>query len=161
MKLRPRPHASGQFTNTSLLSALCWRSHVDGGFGHRKRRFLKTYSKGDLFENAVSNLSCGRVKTELFEKANVIASIYHLSELKFGLWASREGILFACFRISNLTAFSVEHDISKTLLVWMRILFNTEKKIRFQSIRLRVDAAWDTCTNMVAMHADSHRTSKH
>ena len=34
----------------------------------------------DLFENAVFMLSCGRVKTELFENADVTASIYDVPE---------------------------------------------------------------------------------
>ena len=38
----------------------------------------------DLFENAVFMLSCGRVKTEVFENADVIASIYDVSEHAHG-----------------------------------------------------------------------------
>ena len=49
-------------------------------FGHQKRSFSKTLSRVDLFENAVFVLSCGRVKTELFENADVTASIYDVPE---------------------------------------------------------------------------------
>ena len=38
----------------------------------------------DLFENAVFMLSCGRVKKELFENADVTASIYDVSEHAHG-----------------------------------------------------------------------------
>ena len=38
----------------------------------------------DLFENAVFLFSCGRVKTELFENADVTASIYDVSEHALG-----------------------------------------------------------------------------
>ena len=38
----------------------------------------------DLFENAVFMLSCGRVKTELFENADVTASIYDVPEHAHG-----------------------------------------------------------------------------
>ena len=51
------------------------RPHGDGVFGHRKRSFSKALSRVDLFENAVFLLSCGRVKTELFENADITASI--------------------------------------------------------------------------------------
>ena len=63
------------FENDSFLSVLGRRPHGDGVFGHRKRSFSKTLSRVDLFENAVFMLSYGRVKTELFENADVIASI--------------------------------------------------------------------------------------
>ena len=56
------------------------RPHRDGVFGLRKRSFSKALSTVDLFENAVFMLSCGRVKTELFEDADVTASIYDVSE---------------------------------------------------------------------------------
>ena len=38
----------------------------------------------DLFEKAVFMLSCGRVKTELFENADVTASIYDVPEHTHG-----------------------------------------------------------------------------
>ena len=73
--LRPRPHVSGSLENASFLSVLGSRPHGDGVFGHRKRIFSKTLSRVDLFEKAVFLLSCGRVKTELFDNADVTASI--------------------------------------------------------------------------------------
>ena len=64
------------FLKTHLvLSVLGLRPHGDGVFGHQKRSFSKTLSRVDLFENTVFLLSCGRVKTELFENADVTASI--------------------------------------------------------------------------------------
>ena len=61
--------------NASFLSVLGWRPHGDGVFAHRKRSFSKTLSRVDIFEKTVFLLSCGRVKTELFENADVTASI--------------------------------------------------------------------------------------
>ena len=58
----------------------------------------------DLFENAVFMLSCGRVKTELFEDADVTASIYDVSEHAHGSLGITQGhfdcLLFYC-QISN------------------------------------------------------------
>ena len=51
----------------------------------------------DLFENAVFMSSCERVKTELFENADVTASIHYVSEHAHGSWGSRDGILPLCF----------------------------------------------------------------
>ena len=45
----------------------------------------------DLFENAVFMLSCGRVKTELFENADVTASIYNPSEHGHGALGITQG----------------------------------------------------------------------
>ena len=45
----------------------------------------------DLFENAVFMLSCGRVKTELFENADVTASIYDVSEHAHGSLGITQG----------------------------------------------------------------------
>ena len=53
----------------------------------------------DLFENAVFMLSCGRVKTELFENADVKASIYDVSEHAHG--SLGKGILIVCFLLSK------------------------------------------------------------
>ena len=69
----------------------------------------------DLFENAVFLLlSCGRLKTELFENAGVTASIYKPSEHALGsFWITRMHFVI-CFRISNIIAFScgrVDWDI--------------------------------------------------
>ena len=73
------------FLKTHLfLSVLGSRPHGDGVFSHRKRSFSKTLSRVDLFENAVFLFSCGRVKTELFENADVKASIYDVSERALG-----------------------------------------------------------------------------
>ena len=49
----------------------------------------------DLFENAVFLFSCGRVKTELFENADVKASIYDVSEHALGSLGIPRGH-FAC-----------------------------------------------------------------
>ena len=49
----------------------------------------------DRFENAVLLLSCGRVKTELFENADVTASIYNVSEHVHGSLGIMRGY-FAC-----------------------------------------------------------------
>ena len=49
----------------------------------------------DLFENAVFMLLCGRVKTELFENADVTVSIYCISEHALGSLEITRGH-FAC-----------------------------------------------------------------
>ena len=45
----------------------------------------------DLFENAIFMLSCERVKKELFENANVIVSIYDVSEHAHGSLGITQG----------------------------------------------------------------------
>ena len=94
----------------------------------------------DLFENAVFMLSCGRVKTELFENVDVKASICDVPEHAHGsLWVTRE--YFACL-FSFIEARTAEFEsscvfvwtaiFSKALLMWTRIIFYTDKKVRFQ-----------------------------
>ena len=72
------------------------RPHVDGVSVTKNET-----SFSDLFENAVFMLSCGRVKTELFENVDVTASIYCVSEgyqsMCMDLWGSREGTLLLWF----------------------------------------------------------------
>ena len=45
----------------------------------------------DLFESAVFMLSCGQVKTELFENADVTASIYDVPEHAHGSLGITQG----------------------------------------------------------------------
>ena len=123
----------------------CSRQHGDGVFSHRKRSFSNTLSRVDLFENAVFILSCGRVKTELFENADVTVSIYDVSEHALGSLGIKRGH-FACpfsfievrmpnidigygISLSNIELYEC-HSVfvwtgifSKTLLMWTRIFF--------------------------------------
>ena len=55
----------------------------------------------DLFENAVFMLSFGRVKTELFENADVKALIYDVSSMRTELWGQQKGILIVFFLLSK------------------------------------------------------------
>ena len=55
----------------------------------------------DLCENAVFMLSCGRVKTELFENADVTASIYDVPEHAHGSLGFTQGHLIVCFLLSK------------------------------------------------------------
>ena len=55
-----------------FFSVLALRPHVNGVFGMRKRRFSKTLSRVEVFENAVFVFTCGRVKTKVFENDDVI-----------------------------------------------------------------------------------------
>ena len=48
-----------------------FRPHVSGENGHRKRNFMKTLSRVEVFENGVFVFTCGRGKTELFENDDV------------------------------------------------------------------------------------------
>ena len=81
----------GIFENASFLSVLGKRPHGDGVFGHQKRSFSKTLSRVDLIENAIFMLSCGRVKTELLENADVTASIYDVLEHAHGSLGISQG----------------------------------------------------------------------
>ena len=93
----------------------------------------------DLFENAVFILSCGRVKTELFENADVTASIYDVPEHAHGSLGITQGHL-DCLR-SFVKVRTEEFECSsvfvwtgifwKTLLVWTRVFFYTDKKDAF------------------------------
>ena len=104
----------------------------------------------DLFENAVFMLSCGRVKTELFENADVTASIYDVSEHAHGSFGITQGhfdcllsiVKFQTVEFECSSVFVWTGIFSKTLLVWTRIFFNTDKKrCVFKNIRIRVDEA--------------------
>ena len=124
-----------------FLSVLGERPHGDGVFGHQKRIFSKTLSRVDLFENAVFMFSCGRVKTELFENADVKASIYDVSEHAHGSLGTTKGHFDCLFSFVEVRTAKFECSsvfvwtgiFSKTLLVWTRIFLKTdEKKMRFQ-----------------------------
>ena len=89
----------------------------------------------DLFETAVFTLSCGRVKTELFENADVTASIHYVSEHAHGSLGVTPGH-FACLfslyeartsKVACSSVFGWTEIFSKTLLVWTRIIFHTDK----------------------------------
>ena len=69
----------------------------DGIFGHRKRSCSKTLFRVDLFENAVSLFSCRRVKTELFENADVKASIHNPLEHALGSLGIKQGYFVYLF----------------------------------------------------------------
>ena len=133
-----------------FLSVLGLRPHGDGVFGHQKRSFSKTLSRVDNFENAAFMLSCGQVKTELFENADVTASIYDVSEHAHGSLGITQGhfdclFSFVKFRIAEFECSRVfvwTGIFSKTLLVWTRIFIYKDKKICvFKNIRIRVDEA--------------------
>ena len=84
VKLRPVHTYPDLCENASSLSVLGSCPHGDGVFSYRKRSFSKTLSRVDLFENTVFMLSHGRVKTEVFENADVTVSIYCISEHALG-----------------------------------------------------------------------------
>ena len=88
------------------------------------------------------------METELFENADVKASIYNQGEIDYiflfithqsmrsDLWGSHEGTLFICFRISNITAFSCgriyfRKRSKKIRFHISRIFFNTDKNDAF------------------------------
>ena len=61
--LRPCPHVSGYFWKWRFFfSVLAFRPHVYGVFDHWKRRFSKTLSRVEIFENEDLSYSCGRAK---------------------------------------------------------------------------------------------------
>ena len=96
----------------------------------------------DLFENAVFMLSCGRVKTELFENADVKASIYDVPEHAHGFLGITQGhfdCLFSFVKVRTAefecsSVFVWTGTFSKTLLVWTRISLKTDKKDAFSKI---------------------------
>ena len=76
-------------------------------------------------------LSCGRVKTELLENADVTVSIYNPSEHVLGSLGITQGhfvYLFSDFEYHSIFAWT--GIISKTLLLWTRIFFIRMNKIR-------------------------------
>ena len=93
-------------------------------------------------------LSCGRVKTELFENADVTTSIYDLSDYAHGSLGIVHGH-FNCLssfvevrtaRIECSSVFIWTGIFLKTLPVWTQIFFCTKKKrCVFKNIRIRVD----------------------
>ena len=108
--------------------------HGDGVFSHQKRSFLKTLSIVDLFEKAVFLFSCGRVKTELFENADITVSIYNPSEHAFGSLGITRGhfvYVFSDFKYHSVFVWTA--IILKTLLVWMQIYCTRTKKMHFQN----------------------------
>ena len=96
----------------------------------------------DLFENAVFTLSCGRVKTELFENADVKASIYDVSEHAHGSLGTTKGHFDCLFSFAEVRTAKFECSsvfvwtgiFSKTLLVWTQISLKTDKKDAFSKI---------------------------
>ena len=94
--------------------------------------------------------SCGRVKTELFENADVTASICHVPEHAHGssgIMQGQFGCLFSFIKVrteefESSSVFVWMGIFSKTLLVWTWIFFYTDKKrCAFKNIRIRVDGA--------------------
>ena len=137
---------------TFILSVLGQRPHVDGVFGLQKRSFSKTLSSADLFENAVFMLSCGRVKMELFENADLTASIYDVRIFwdhvhgSFGITQGHFDCLFSVIkaRTEELECGSVfvwTGMFSKALLVYADIFYTDKNRCVFINIRIRVDGA--------------------
>ena len=79
-------------------SALAYRPHVSHENGHRRRIFLNTLSRVEIFENAGFSFACGRKKTKVFEYDDVI---YHI------LLALRT-LRKACYPISIVVTFDVD-----------------------------------------------------
>ena len=104
----------------------------------------------DLFENAVLMLSCGRVKTKLFENADVTASSYDVPEHAHGSSGITQGHFDCLFSFVKVRTEEFESSsvfvwtgiFSKTLLVWTQIFFDADKKrCVFKNVRIRVDGA--------------------
>ena len=95
-------------------------------------KLSKTLSRVDLFENAVFPSSRGRVKSELFETADVTASIYKPSQHAFGSLGITRGhsvYLFSDFEYHDV--FVWMRIFSKTLLMWTRIFYTQINKDTF------------------------------
>ena len=139
--LRPCPHVSGYFGKRIFFIRFGLASTRRRRFQSPKRIFSKTLSRVDLFENTVFLLSCGRVKTKLFENADVTASIYNPSEHALGsLGITRGHFVYLFLEFECHSVFVWTGIFSKTLLVWTQIFFYTDKKsCVFKNIRIRVD----------------------
>ena len=83
----------------------------------------------DLFENAVFLLSYGRVKTELFENADVTTSIYQQSEHALGSLGITRGHVACLF-------YFFEVLMSNIVIEYRILLSNSEIRM---SQRFRVD----------------------
>ena len=87
-------------------------------------------------------LSCGRVKTELFENADITASIYDVSEHAQGSSGITQGHFDCLFSFVKVRTEEFEWSsvfvwtgiFSKTLLVWTRIPLKTDKKDAFSKM---------------------------
>ena len=124
------------FLRTHLFCPFWVRPHGNGVFGHQKRSFSKTLSRVDLSENAVFLLSCGRVKTKLFENADVTVSFYDVPEHAHGSLGITQGHFDCLFSFVKVRTEELECSsvfvwtgiFSKTLLVWTRIISYTDKE---------------------------------
>ena len=85
------------FENASFFIHFGLASTQRRHFWSPKQSFLKTLFRVDLFENAIFMSSYGRVKAELFENADVTASISTYESMRTDLRGSRKGILVVCF----------------------------------------------------------------
>ena len=98
------------------------------------------FSRVDVFENAVFLLSCERVKMEFFENTDVTVPIYDVSEHADGSLGIMQGYFDCLFSFVKARTAEFECSsvflwtgiFSKTPLVWQRIFFHTDKKVRFQ-----------------------------
>ena len=87
-------------------------------------------------------MSCGRVKTELFEDADVTASIYDVPEHAQGSLGTTQGHFDCLFSFVKVRTEEFEISsvfvwtgiFSKSLLVWTQISFYTDKKDGFSKI---------------------------
>ena len=142
-RVRPCPHVYGYFGKHIFFYPFWVSVHTETAFQSPKRIFSKTLSRVDLFDNAVFLLSCGRVKTKLFENADVTASIYNPSEHALGsLGITRGHFVYLFLESECQSVFVWTGIISKTLLVWTEIFFYTDKKrCVIKNIRIRVDGA--------------------
>ena len=98
---------------TVFFSEYCYRPHVAGVIGQRKRRFSNTFFSVEIFENGDLSYSCGRgrAKTEVFKYDDVMP---------------------------RFQARSSAHMIRKRYV--SKISWNVEEKVSvFENTRLRVD----------------------
>ena len=137
------------FENSSFLFVLGELPRVDGVFGQQKRSITKPLSRVDLFENADFMLSCGRVKTELFENADLPASIYDVSEHARGSSGITQGHSDCLSFLSkfeqrslNAAAFSCGRGYFRNAPRVDTDIFHTDrKKSVVKNVRIRVDEA--------------------
>ena len=117
------------FENASFLIRFGFASTRRRSFRSPKTKLFENALQNGSFENAVFQLSCGRVKTKLFENADVTESIYRQSEHALGSLGITRGHVACLFSF-------IEVRVSNIVIEYRILLSNSEFRM---SQRFRVD----------------------
>ena len=145
--IRSRPHVSGYFGKRIFFYSFWDSVHTSTAFLLTENEaFRKRFPEWIVLKMPFFMLLCGRVKTELFENADVTASIHYVSEHAHGSLGITRGHLACLFSIMEVRTSKFECSsvfvwtgiFSKTLLVWTRIFFIRIKRDAFSKISVYV-----------------------